>query len=179
MGAGPFGDWDGVRNVGLSVLFKVYFQKRDGALTVFENTPRRNGVPQAVISPVGQAWLEVLWVRLRCPSIVSLLWAWASQVPTPYQKRDPQGPIRTTMKTPGHCGVAVTLRKFGRYVHTPPGQRGRRDLPPPCVPMGCSRPTTLARNARWRLPRWCLLRNHEVSSIKMAETSNEADGLIW
>ena len=49
MGAGPFGDWDGVRNVGLSVLFKVYFQKRDGALTVFENTPRRNGVPQAVI----------------------------------------------------------------------------------------------------------------------------------
>ena len=121
MGAGPFGDWDGVRNVGLSVLFKVYFQKRDGALTVFENTPRRNGVPQAVISPVGQAWLEVLWVRLRCPSIVSLLWAWASEVQKPYKKRDPQGPIRTTMKTPGHCGVAVTLRKFGTCVCTPPG----------------------------------------------------------
>ena len=49
MGAGPFGDWDGVSNVGLSVLFGVYFQKRDGALTVFENRARRNGVPQAVI----------------------------------------------------------------------------------------------------------------------------------
>ena len=136
-----------VRNVCLSVLFGVYFQKRDGALTVFENIPRRNGVPQAVIRLVLANLLQILWVDLRCHSIVSLLWAWASQVPTPYQNRDPQGPIRTTMKTPGHCGVAVTLLKFGRYVCTPPGRWGVRHLPPPRFPMGCRGPVELARKA--------------------------------
>ena len=59
-----------VRDVGISVLFGVYFQKSDGALTIFENIPRRNGVPQAVIRLVRQEWLEVLWVRLRCPPVV-------------------------------------------------------------------------------------------------------------
>ena len=118
------GIFDDVRNVCLSVLFGVYFQKRDGALIVFENTARRNGVPQAVIRLVLANLLQILWVDLRCHSIVSLLWAWATEVPTPYKNRDPQGPIRTTMKTPGHYGVAVTLLKFVLCVFAPPKRRG-------------------------------------------------------